>query len=602
MRYIWFSICFFICGCNSDSSLREQAPLEFSMQAPVIFIDSNNFSNTLSGGSGNGTLSWSSSNPDIVSIDSTTGAMTFLDDGVSTISVTKAGNENYLSTSASYQLTVQKYPQTQFSFTQENVTLIYEGPTIHNDILNEEAIAVNIEGVVFSSSEDSVVEVNPQTGELAAKAIGTSLISALIPENYLHLETTIDFEVTVKRIVDGLMVDFETNTMNITWQSIDTGLTLIVSDTPECYQENLQTCSNSNIFNLDLNSEKLISVPQTQNAQYLTLESEQYKTEPFLIEPSEPPFGTRLGARMIKFKGKLWYIGGWRFEQGQNSNDEVIWFNDIWSSEDGIDWQIEAQNAAFSARSDFQLVEYGENLYLIGGNEGSGTRGAYNFKWDVWQSSDGTNWELLVSEAPFLFGEIGKAIVFNDKLYVFADDFNTRKTNIFGTRDGISWNIEQQTPLFDAIALYELYVKDEKLFLFGGYEYPSSDNINQSIYSTSDGVNWQIETPSLPIAGRLMSRVVEHGSKHYLIGGSDFRSNFNSVHISEDGLNWQLLEAPALPRMAQDISVESHEGKLILYNSTSPAELWNSKDGTQWVQSANPELNWKTDPTMAQLY
>ncbi|GEA08719.1 hypothetical protein KUL42_34800 [Alteromonas sp. KUL42] len=99
-----------------------------------------------------------------------------------------------------------------------------------------------------------------------------------------------------------------------------------------------------------------------------------------------------------------------------------------------------------------------------------------------------------------------------------------------------------------------------------------------------------------------MSRVVEHGSKHYLIGGSDFRSNFNSVHISEDGVNWQLLEAPALPRMAQDISVESHEGKLILYNSTSPAELWNSKDGTQWVQSANPELNWKTDPTMAQLY
>lgn len=594
MRYVWFVACIFICGCNHDSTLLEQAPLEFSLQNPIIFIDSTNFRNTLTGGSGNGELNWSSSSPEIVSIDRETGEMTFLDDGISTISVTKAGNDNYLSASASYQLTIQKYPQSQFEFAQEKVTLIYDGPSLKNKVLNQAGVYVEIEGIEFSSSEDTIVEVNPHTGELVAKTVGTSSISAFIPENYLHLETTIKFEVTVKRIVDGLTVDLDTNTMNVTWQTIDSSLVLIVADNPNCYQNNLQSCTNPHLFNLDQVSENRIGITKTSNIQYLTLESEQYRTESLVIQPAAPPFGKRSGARMVNFRDKLWYIGGWRVQKDQNN--EYSWFNDIWSSNDGIEWQLETQNAAFSARSDFQLVEYEDNLYLIGGNEGNGSGGGYNFKWDVWRSSNGKDWERLVHEAPFFYGEIGKAIVFNSKLYVFADDFRTRKSNIFSTTDGISWDIVQQRPLFDAIALYELYVTGGKLFLFGGYEYPGSDNINQLIYSTTNGVDWQIELPSSPIAGRLMSRVVEHGSKSFLIGGSDFRSNFNSTHASEDGVNWHLVEAPIVPNMVQDISVASHKGKLILYNNTSPATMWNSKNGTQWMQSFIPKLSWKVKP------
>jgi hypothetical protein len=41
--------------------------------------------------------------------------------------------------------------------------------------------------------------------------------------------------------------------------------------------------------------------------------------------------------------------------------------NDIWSSSDGANWSLETNNATFSERSDFGLVNYNSKIWIIGG-------------------------------------------------------------------------------------------------------------------------------------------------------------------------------------------------------------------------------------------
>jgi hypothetical protein len=71
---------------------------------------------------------------------------------------------------------------------------------------------------------------------------------------------------------------------------------------------------------------------------------------------------------------------------------DIKYKNDIWeSSDDGATWNKTVDTAPFSGRIRHQLVGDGQNLWLIGGylNLNSGWHN------DVWRSEDGVNWRSL---------------------------------------------------------------------------------------------------------------------------------------------------------------------------------------------------------------
>src|SRR6185503_17526064 len=100
-------------------------------------------------------------------------------------------------------------------------------------------------------------------------------------------------------------------------------------------------------------------------------------------------FGKRGAHGCIVFHGKMWVVGG--------SNYTGV-LNDIWSSPDGIHWNLEAAHAAFSPRWGFSLAVFNDKLWLIGGS--AAPFQSNNLLNDVWWTSDGVAWQQS-SAAPF---------------------------------------------------------------------------------------------------------------------------------------------------------------------------------------------------------
>ena len=91
----------------------------------------------------------------------------------------------------------------------------------------------------------------------------------------------------------------------------------------------------------------------------------------------------RDGFEMIKFKGQYWFMGGKEPRLGGKNH-----FNDIWNSTDGENWEKVVETANWLKRRNFNLFEFDEKLWIAGG-ENHNIEGYLN---DIWCSSDGINW------------------------------------------------------------------------------------------------------------------------------------------------------------------------------------------------------------------
>lgn len=99
-----------------------------------------------------------------------------------------------------------------------------------------------------------------------------------------------------------------------------------------------------------------------------------------------PTFAARLEQAATVFDGRIYLTGGY------SSTDYFTntRYNDVWSSADGVSWRLETALAPFSGRSSPVLINYNNQLYVIGGFSISRTH-------DVWRSADGINWSTAFS-------------------------------------------------------------------------------------------------------------------------------------------------------------------------------------------------------------
>jgi N-acetylneuraminic acid mutarotase len=99
-----------------------------------------------------------------------------------------------------------------------------------------------------------------------------------------------------------------------------------------------------------------------------------------------------MGASLTIHAGQLWLTGGYHFEY-VNGVPSYIYSNAVWSSTDGASWaQIDAA-APYSGRSGTSLVDFNNQLWVIGGHD------FYSPRNDAWFSSDGANWRVVYSGA-----------------------------------------------------------------------------------------------------------------------------------------------------------------------------------------------------------
>ncbi|MFG1497275.1 kelch repeat-containing protein [Saccharospirillum sp. HFRX-1] len=110
--------------------------------------------------------------------------------------------------------------------------------------------------------------------------------------------------------------------------------------------------------------------------------------------PDDACFSGRSGLQVVAYDAKdgegerLWLIAGDRK-------------SDVWSSTNGVEWQKETDAAAFSGREGHQVVVYPtadntssqSQLLLIGGESNDGEDN------QIWRSTDGKDWQLLLKNA-----------------------------------------------------------------------------------------------------------------------------------------------------------------------------------------------------------
>ncbi|MCY4043875.1 MAG: Ig-like domain-containing protein [Cellvibrionales bacterium] len=148
-------------------------------------------------------------------------------------------------------------------------------------------------------------------------------------------------------------------------------------------------------------------------------------------------FSKRCASAIAVLNDTLYLTGGM---EGKDSSRKYL--NDAWASTDGENFEKLASNAPFSTRFKHQMVVFNEGLYLSGGFSGNNEMSYFN---DVWKSSDGKEWEQVIESASFTSRAGHQMLVKGNWLYIlggyndqstFQDVWRSQDGKIFEKRQG----------------------------------------------------------------------------------------------------------------------------------------------------------------------
>lgn len=245
-----------------------------------------------------------------------------------------------------------------------------------------------------------------------------------------------------------------------------------------------------------------------------------------------------------------------------------------------FEWSELTRNAEWENRYGHAAIAYDQKLWVFGGyNPGRMTGDTYLE--DVWSSTDGIHWELVVEKAPWLGRRGHRVVVFND-----------------GTGDA--------------------------LFLAGGFTVNEETGYREyanDVWKSTNGKDWiQVKErtyPDLdssedwfPRFNHVLVAARQGGTDFlYIIGGASMLENhaaiyamkyFNDVWRSRDGVHWERLNNNDYGRRSEaGAAVDPETGTIyiqggvhgVIFETDEPAIhplpnwhwLWSSVDGENWV-------------------
>jgi hypothetical protein len=230
----------------------------------------------------------------------------------------------------------------------------------------------------------------------------------------------------------------------------------------------------------------------------------------------------------------MWVIGGWNNPTGGTGTE--VRFNDVWSSADGVTWQLETPAAAFAPRVGHATVTFGGKLWVIGGGTAAGDVN------DVWSSTDGIAWTQVTPSAAFPSRGTPRAIAFGSEMWLVGGGGATTLNDIWHSADGATWTqFTTIGPVFAPRTWHALTVLGGRVYVVGGTsnsDYATGVRFND-VWSSADGVNWQQDTASAPFPPRSLHALITHGGELWVVAGFS-SGHFNDVWRSADAVNWRV--------------------------------------------------------------
>lgn len=182
------------------------------------------------------------------------------------------------------------------------------------------------------------------------------------------------------------------------------------------------------------------------------------------------PWGPRALHVTTAFRDKIWVMGGQTIPQF--APEKEIFHRDIWNSSDGRTWQQVLPVEPFWSQRGMigGSAVLNDRLWILGG-------GTYDtaqipqrkFFNDVWSTADGVHWQQHLAHAPWEPRQYHDVAVFDQRLWVL-EGYSPAKGNradVWHSADGQNWHEVPQTPWKPRHAA-SVFVHDNALWMVVG--------------------------------------------------------------------------------------------------------------------------------------
>ena len=181
----------------------------------------------------------------------------------------------------------------------------------------------------------------------------------------------------------------------------------------------------------------------------------------------------RVSPSFVVFKDRMWVIGG---TESFYDHSEAMIKNDVWSSADGREWTLETADAGWSKRAHAQAIVFRGKIWLMGGGLWHPEHVARN---DIWCSEDGVNWTQVTESAPWEPRLWFSAVVYRDRLWVLGG-WNKEHDNfgdVWYTEDGETWTQVRSDVIWKARHEHSTVVFNDRIWVMGGHARPLNSEV-----------------------------------------------------------------------------------------------------------------------------
>jgi hypothetical protein len=200
------------------------------------------------------------------------------------------------------------------------------------------------------------------------------------------------------------------------------------------------------------------------------------------LETDNAGWRPRVAPMFAVFKDRMWILGG--TENFYDHSDKMV-KNDVWSSADGKAWRLAAANAPWPKRAHGQAVVFDNKIWIMGGGLWSPQHVPFN---DIWCSEDGVNWTQVTSAAPWKPRLWFSTVVYRNRMWVLGgwskehDNFG----DVWYSRDGKHWTEVKSDVIWKSRHEHSAVVFKDKIWVAGGHARP----LNSEVWTLDIPADW----------------------------------------------------------------------------------------------------------------
>ena len=181
------------------------------------------------------------------------------------------------------------------------------------------------------------------------------------------------------------------------------------------------------------------------------------------------PWGPRALHYTVAFDGALWVMGGQTMPEF--AGEEERFYGDVWRSVDGVEWTCVCAEAPWPARGAIgSAAVHDGRIWILGGGRYDTPSTPQRSYWnDVWSTADGVEWTChngAASWHPRMYHEV---VAFDGRVWVLEGwhEIGANRNDVWHSADGVDWEELPGTPWAPRHAA-SVFVFDDALWMVAG--------------------------------------------------------------------------------------------------------------------------------------